>query len=149
MDVYNDYLAHYGIKGQKWGIRRFQNEDGSYTDLGRRLRKTLGVGKERRKPPESSKWRAKEAGYLSDEELNRRLNRLNKEKQYKEMTASRLTKTRKWVTKTAEAVLIGTAIAALKGAVKTKYEGFLDSKGALPLDAMNIAKGSKKSFGEW
>lgn len=24
------YLAHHGIKGQKWGIRRFQNEDGSY-----------------------------------------------------------------------------------------------------------------------
>lgn len=30
------YIAHHGIKGQKWGIRRFQNEDGSYTDQGRK-----------------------------------------------------------------------------------------------------------------
>lgn len=30
-----DYLAHYGIKGQKWGVRRFQNSDGSLTQLGR------------------------------------------------------------------------------------------------------------------
>ena len=32
------YLAHHGIKGQKWGVRRFQNPDGSYTDEGRRRR---------------------------------------------------------------------------------------------------------------
>ena len=24
-------LYHHGIKGQRWGIRRFQNEDGSLT----------------------------------------------------------------------------------------------------------------------
>lgn len=33
------YLAHYGILGQKWGIRRFQNADGTYTELGKRLRR--------------------------------------------------------------------------------------------------------------
>lgn len=30
------WLAHHGIKGQKWGIRRFQNEDGSLTEAGRK-----------------------------------------------------------------------------------------------------------------
>lgn len=37
MYAWNDgaYLAHHGIKGQKWGVRRFQNEDGSYTSAGR------------------------------------------------------------------------------------------------------------------
>lgn len=32
---YPDYLAHYGIKGQKWGVRRFQNKDGSLTAAGK------------------------------------------------------------------------------------------------------------------
>ena len=30
----SDYLEHYGIKGMKWGIRRFQNKDGSLTKAG-------------------------------------------------------------------------------------------------------------------
>jgi hypothetical protein len=33
-----DYIAHHGIKGQKWGVRRFQNKDGSYTAEGRKRR---------------------------------------------------------------------------------------------------------------
>jgi hypothetical protein len=34
--MWNDgtYLAHHGIKGQRWGIRRYQNFDGSYTKAG-------------------------------------------------------------------------------------------------------------------
>lgn len=31
----NEYLAHHGIKGQKWGVRRFQNPDGTRTALGK------------------------------------------------------------------------------------------------------------------
>lgn len=31
MSTHDDYLAHYGIKGQKKGQRRYQNEDGSLT----------------------------------------------------------------------------------------------------------------------
>lgn len=31
----SNYLQHYGTKGQKWGVRRFQNEDGTLTEEGR------------------------------------------------------------------------------------------------------------------
>lgn len=33
---YNQYLAHHGIKGQRWGIRRYQKEDGTLTEEGRK-----------------------------------------------------------------------------------------------------------------
>ena len=36
-----NYLSHHGIKGQKWGVRRYQNYDGSLTNLGR-SRRTIG-----------------------------------------------------------------------------------------------------------
>lgn len=32
----DEFIAHHGIQGQKWGVRRFQNPDGSLTDEGRR-----------------------------------------------------------------------------------------------------------------
>lgn len=31
-----DYLSHYGIMGVKWGVRRYQNEDGSLTEAGKK-----------------------------------------------------------------------------------------------------------------
>ena len=38
MSEYPTYLVHYGIEGQKWGVRRFQNEDGTYTEEGLKRR---------------------------------------------------------------------------------------------------------------
>lgn len=32
----NDELYHHGVKGMKWGVRRYQNKDGTLTDAGKR-----------------------------------------------------------------------------------------------------------------
>lgn len=36
-----DHIAHYGIKGMKWGVRRFQNYDGTLTALGKKKQQQL------------------------------------------------------------------------------------------------------------
>lgn len=36
MDDYNNELYHYGVKGMKWGVRRYQNKDGSLTPKGKK-----------------------------------------------------------------------------------------------------------------
>ena len=56
-----DYLAHYGVKGQVHGRRRYQNEDGSLTPEGR---EHYGVG-DPRQPGASSQVRPANPGAAS------------------------------------------------------------------------------------
>lgn len=58
--LYEDnYLAHFGIKGQKWGVRRFQNADGSLTAEGKERYNGGAFGKEQLK--KLSQYRSKES----------------------------------------------------------------------------------------
>lgn len=57
-------LYHYGIKGQKWGIRRFQNTDGTLTVKGRERYKDNRETHHRR-DPNSKVMQALEAEKIS------------------------------------------------------------------------------------
>lgn len=55
---YGNTLYHHGVKGQKWGLRRYQNEDGSLTSEGRQH---YGYGEAR------ANMRAAKAQYKADQ----------------------------------------------------------------------------------
>ena len=38
--IWLDELRHHGVRGMKWGIRRYQNENGSYTAAGKKRRQS-------------------------------------------------------------------------------------------------------------
>ena len=64
-------LYHYGIKGQKWGVRRYQNKDGSLTAAGKKRRSSYD-----------------EVRNMSTDELRQKVRRLNNEQRYIDLTRS-------------------------------------------------------------
>ena len=82
----NNNLQHHGIKGQKWGIRRYQNKDGSLTPAGRKRQKQNDDGPVHE--DHSKSHDNKSVKSMSDKELRDRINRLNMERQYAQLTAT-------------------------------------------------------------
>lgn len=75
-----DYLAHWGIRGMKWGVRRFQNRDGSLTPSGK---KRYGATEKEKKRAQTD-WR--KDGYTSKATLKLEKKRLRKQKKTGEST---------------------------------------------------------------
>lgn len=93
-------LYHFGIKGMRWGVRRYQNPDGSLTNAGKkRLKKGHASNEETdsSNKPSTKSSSTKTVKDMSDDELRQAINRLQLEQQYKNLSPKNVSKGKKFI----------------------------------------------------
>lgn len=136
-----NYIEHHGILGQKWGVRRFQNADGSYTAAGKAKRGIVGKKNknpglqfrfETRKTHNSEtlkRARKEDVNELSDKELQQYNNRLQLEQNFERLREDNYSRAQNYIAK----ALVTAAIAhALPKLAKSGAE-WINSRLGLPL----------------
>lgn len=78
-----DELYHFGVKGMKWGVRKYQNEDGSLTSLGKKRDKMLSDRKTAKKHSTTSNMVKAEYSRREFEDAKTRLKLENQKKKSK------------------------------------------------------------------
>lgn len=129
-------LKHWGVKGMKWGVRRYQNKDGSLTPAGRKRYADGGESSKSKTSSQSSQKSSttttkssgessakKKVSEMTDDELRTRLNRINMELQYRDAVA-RLTPDR---TKRAKKIVADLAEQAVRNLASKAIEKGINS----------------------
>lgn len=73
----NNYLAHHGIKGQRWGIRRYQNPDGSLTEEGKKRYNSVFISGSSKTTDANSGYYRKELPKEVSDQLDTYINKKN------------------------------------------------------------------------
>ena len=102
----NSQLKHHGILGMKWGVRRYQNKDGSLTAAGKkRLKNGENDDADSTKASGNKKGgsSSKSVKDMTDAELREKIARLEMEKRYRDLSKNEqsTSKAKKFITEQA------------------------------------------------
>ena len=127
----DDFFEHFGVKGMRWGVRRNRNNTTT--------RQSLRPKKEQT-----------DLSNMSDAELRTRINRIQMERQYRELTSPKGHKVQTEGQKYVKRILIDTAMNAVAEIVKEQYKKQMVNTGAAmgsKLEVWRAAKLAAKTLG--
>lgn len=109
-------LVHYGILGMKWGVRR------SKAELARaRGKKTSDSGDDSDDKKQTTAKRSKSISEMSDDELRKTVQRLQLEKQYRDLTPKQVSAGQKIVDKILKDVVVPAATEVGRNLLKEEF----------------------------
>lgn len=119
---YDNELYHHGVKGMKWGVRRYRNRDSS-NSLANKRSENKNIKKDRK---EAMKNRRS----LSDQDIKKRIDRIKLEREFKSLTQDDIAPGRKKVneilinagTKALGTVAAGAMLYGVKYALTGKFD---------------------------
>lgn len=137
-----EFISHHGILGQRWGIRRYQNSDGSLTPAGRRRAQKLKgeykslTGKKLKGSIPKESPDGKPVKKLTDTELKDRITRLRNEKEALGLERDLSSNGKKFVRSVGKDVVAPAAINAGKNLLEKMF--FNIGSKALGLDGKEV-----------
>ena len=120
----DDFFEHFGVKGMRWGVRRNRNNTTTRQSL-------------------SPKKEQTDLSKMSDAELRTRINRIQMERQYRELTSPKGHQVQTEGQKYVKRILIDTAMNAVAEIVKERYKKQMVNAGAAMGSKLEVWRAAK------